>query len=351
MAAPLGSPSLEIRRIPTEEHDIRQRALMKVGVVPKHPTVSIYCGAAGSGKTNLCMNLLTNPLMYGPSTEGVPKGRPPRPYFQECYLFIGSSDALWEQAADKGQITQIFPDPTIDEVAGVIGAQEAKIAKAGAVSKAPRILLIFDDVANDLKLLNSGPMLYLFTKCRHLNASVWFLSQYLNLVPKRCRMQAAYTTLFGMTAGELEIVKDQYCPANVNPRDFADLVTDATVPDEKNPKPFLLIDKFAPAEKRFRRNLDAYIQLPGGKRPEPLDMAEFQHILDENAVAAEKEHPMRAPPEAVHVARVPTGGRSLFSAAVENGSGAAMFGKPIKFTPMGPPKAKAPTPKPRRGRR
>jgi hypothetical protein len=42
--------SLEIREIPTDKLKIYQRAVMRDGVIPRHPSVSIFSGRSGSGR-------------------------------------------------------------------------------------------------------------------------------------------------------------------------------------------------------------------------------------------------------------------------------------------------------------
>jgi hypothetical protein len=138
----------------------------------------------------------------------------------------------------------------------------------GDITKVPKILCIFDDVVNDAKLIKSKPFLELFVKGRHLNSSTWFLSQYLNLIPKACRLQANYLFIFKCNRAELEILYQQFCPPDMNKKSFYDMVQDVTSDTDEQKNNFLLIVKRAPIEQRFRQNLDTFVVLNNYDNPE-----------------------------------------------------------------------------------
>ena len=55
---------------------------MEDGIIPIHPSATIYSGSSGSGKSNLSANLLQNELFY-------------KKYFDIIFLFAGSGDSLF----------------------------------------------------------------------------------------------------------------------------------------------------------------------------------------------------------------------------------------------------------------
>jgi hypothetical protein len=261
---------LKIKKIETSKHKIKQRKLMEHCVIPHHPSVSVMSGSQGGGKSTLVANLLTNPNMYGPSYEGMEKelkkhpDTPKRGYFDAIFLMIGSADDMYDKLIDDDIIKQnhVCHMPTSQDIQKVIDGQKDIIDRSkGDMKKVPKILFIFDDCVNDGALMRSKSFLELFVKGRHLNSSTWFLSQYLNLVTKSCRLQANYLFQFKSNRAEIQILCDQFCPPTCTKQEFADMIHEATVDDKENKNNFLLIVKRAPEDQRFRKNLDKFIHL------------------------------------------------------------------------------------------
>lgn len=261
--------SLKIEKIDTNKHKIRQRELMNAGVIPHFPSISIFCGSQGGGKSTLVANLLTNPIMYGPSHELMEKelkrrpDTPKRGYFDAIFLLIGSDDDMYDHLIENDIIkaNHVCHMPTPADIQLIIDGQKKAIENAGNISRAPKILVIFDDVVNDGSLLRSKPFLEIFVKGRHINSSCFFLSQYLNLVPKSCRMQANYTFMFKCNRAEIEILANQYTPPNMTKKEFAKMVCETVADTDDNKNNFLLICKRAPEDQRFRKNLDKFVTL------------------------------------------------------------------------------------------
>lgn len=258
--------------------------LMEMDIVPRHPTVSVFSGSAGGGKSTLIANMLTKPHMYGKSLELLEpssassknlkkKMPPPRPYYDAIFLLIGSDDDMYDELIADGTIRpeHVKHMPTPADIQSIIDHQKKLMADhEGDITKVPKILCIFDDVINDKKLIGSKPFMELFVKGRHINSSTWLLCQYLNLCPKSCRLQASYLFVFKSNRAEMEVLQQQFCPPDMGKQDFYDMVMMATsddAPDHKsaigksrqNKNNFLVIVKRAPLEKRFRQNLDHYI--------------------------------------------------------------------------------------------
>jgi len=265
--------SMDIEKIESKKHKIEQRQLMELDIIPRHPTVSVFSGSAGGGKSTLIANLLTKPHMYGKSLEllqprksGTSKkgGKmpPPRPYFDAIFLLIGSDDDLYDELISDGTIRpeHVKHMPTPSDVQSIIDHQKKLMADAeGDIMKVPKILCIFDDVINDKRLINSSPFMELFIKGRHINSSTFLLCQYLNLCPKSCRLQASYLFVFKSNRAEMEVLQQQFCPPDMTKQDFYDMVMMATNDEGEKKNNFLVIVKRAPLDKRFRQNLNHYI--------------------------------------------------------------------------------------------
>ncbi len=299
---------LEIKRIDTKKHKIWQRSLMKMDIIPGHPCISIFCGSAGSGKSNLGANMLQNPHMFGMSLEGVMPQKNPitgmekpmkeEPYFDIVFLLIGSADDMWDHCVDIGLIKKenVFECPTEDDIQKIINTQNALIEHhKGDITKAPKLLIIMDDLANDAKLLRSKALKTFFIKARHLNASTWFMTQYLNLVPKACRLQASYFFMFKFAKSEGELLYEQYCPPDIDKKPFIEMCDSVTKDDrDENGKiiktnNFLLICKRAPEGKKFRKNFDKYI-MPKDYDGKYDDEVDYKAIVKENNDLRKKLH-------------------------------------------------------------
>lgn len=250
----MGENILEIKKIFTNKHNVYQRPLMEQKVIPHHPSISVFCGSQGSGKSTLVNNLLANPMMY--------KG-----FFDAIFLLIGSDDDMYDKLIEEKVILKdhVVKSPSPDDIQKIIDMQKFAIKNSKDISKAPKILVIMDDLANNKPLLRSKPFLELFVAGRHLNSSTWFLSQYLNLVPKNCRLQANYLFVFKCNRAEMKVLCEQFCPPDMRNDEFCNMILDVTK-DSKNPDGskkinFLMISRGVDENKKFKKNLDEYIIL------------------------------------------------------------------------------------------
>jgi hypothetical protein len=261
---------LHIVKIDTKKSGIYQRPLMKAKIIPHHSSVSIFSGSQGSGKSTLVNNFLSNKMML--------KG-----YYDAIFLVIGSDDDMYDGLIEQNVIKKqhVIKDPTSDKIQMIIDNQKASIQKVDDISKAPKILIIFDDVQNNLKLMNSKAFLECFTAPRHMNASIFMLCQYINILPKKCRLQANYLFIFKSSKSEMDVLCDQFCLPDMTKKEFCKMLLDVTkdtVDDEGNRKVnFLLITKGSDDNKRFRKNLDEYILRKGVEAPKvEIDLAESE---------------------------------------------------------------------------
>lgn len=293
--------SLKINKVDTSKDDIYQRALMLNGIIPGHPGVTIMSGSQGGGKSTLVANLLSNPIMYGKSYEGMEeelKKNPslqPKPYFDAIFLMLGSDDDMFDFLVKNGTIKEnhVCHMPKPDDIQKVIDGQRLIIEKSNKNMKlVPKILFIFDDVINDGALMRSKPFLELFVKGRHLNSSTFLLSQYLNLVTRSCRMQNNWLFQFKSNRAEIQTLCDQFCPPSCTKQEFSKMIQETTKDTKDSKNNFLTIVKRAPEDKRFRRNLDEFVTLkrlnyvpkldkiPNKKELEDIDFDQDNTIKD-----------------------------------------------------------------------
>lgn len=279
---------------------MKQRMLMEKGIIPGHPKVTILSGSAGSGKTSVVWNLLTNPLMYGPSYELMSDEEraksDPQGFFDAVFLFLGSADDAYDILIKKKIIkpehVAIHPKP--EQIQEIINNQISLMHEAKSdINKIPKILFIIDDLVTDIKLMKSKPMLNIMTRGRHINSSTLLCTQYINLVPRPIRQQASFLILFKLNRVEVKVITEQYCPPLVSTSDFHHLIDECTKDDELSHNNFMVISKTAPLATRFRKNFDIYIvppntlEQPKLKRDKKLvdeekkDEEEYRELLDE----------------------------------------------------------------------
>lgn len=264
---------LSIDAAPTSKHKIWQRKLMKEKIIPGHPMVSIFCGTQGSGKSTLIFNLLSKPIFYGPSYEyegmddegdkkkrGKAKVINPKPYFDHVFVFIGSDDDMYDPLVEAELIEKKYIRPSSEEIREVIDQQKQNIEEAdGDLSQVPRILFIYDDIIGDQKIMRSREFSETFFGERHLNSSTWLLGQYLNRIPKACRLQANWLIQFSPSAPEMEVLQDMR-PHNISKEQFREMVTRATEAQEGEKKRnFFVMVKGEPTERKFRKNFDTLL--------------------------------------------------------------------------------------------
>lgn len=247
--------SLKIEPMKTAKNDIKQRKNMKNGIIMRHPSISIFVGSIGSGKSTLVTNLLSKSNMLGIDKTG-------KPYFDHIFVMTGSDDDLYENLIEMGILDEkkITIDPNPDHIGELIQAQRKDISKKG-IAKSDKVLIILDDVVDDQKMMKSKNLRSLFIKPRQLNISVFLLSQYLNLIPKFMRNNAQNIFFFRGNRSDHEQLCEQFCPSSFHKKDFLKLIHQATEDRDDETHNFLHINRKMPLSKRFRRNLDKVIKV------------------------------------------------------------------------------------------
>jgi hypothetical protein len=247
--------SLKITELPNQKADIYQRPVMKEGIIPRHPSVCLFSGRAGSGKSNLMLSLLTRPEFYGGNDKK-------RHYFDHIVL-MGStidSDDLYDTLKEQKVHIETVLEPTAGDIQQVLDYQKQQIKELG-IAKAPRTLLVLEDMqthsAGKDSVMNSRPFLECFLANRHNNLSVFLCGQSYTATPRRCRLQARGLFYFAGSASDLEIVSTEYGAPGISKREMKQVIEHAT----KEPFSFLFVNMHLPWATRFRKNLDTIINI------------------------------------------------------------------------------------------
>jgi hypothetical protein len=236
-----------IDAIETAKSKTPQRKAAKDQVLPKFPFSMMISGSSGSGKTNLMINIMTRPDLYGQ-------------YFHRIAVFsptAGSSDDLYKKLGlpDGNYV----PDMKPEHLENIIAYRKEQIAKKGIewVSKNDRMILILDDVIANRAFLESEAAIKMFALLRHFLVSVIVMVQSYNKLPRTLRVNANAVMVFPALQSEIDVLKDEITPPGISKRDFGDVIKYAT----EGRYDFLYINRHADPGKRVRKNLDEIINV------------------------------------------------------------------------------------------
>jgi hypothetical protein len=242
---------LNIVALPTKKNQYPVTALMKEGHVPLPVGCHIVIGSIASGKTTMILNMLLNKNIWFN-------------VFDNIFLLTNSDDDQWDYLIECGILKKenIKRMPEPKDIAKIIKLQKAKIKDAGDdASLFPSTLIISDDIIDNQQLMKSKEMQLLFIRPRQLNIAHLCSSQYLNSIPKTCRMQALSCMLFSGNKAEEELYTELFTPAGMTKKDFELIMKTAWTKDDKCSHPFLFINRKNPIETRFHRCFDQIISI------------------------------------------------------------------------------------------
>jgi hypothetical protein len=224
--------SVPIKVYATNKHGLKQSKNAEAGLIPKTSFSMILNGRSGSGKTNLLINMLDSTEFY--------KG-----HFNVIYYISPTEDDLIKNLKQK----IITVKPTQKVLADIIQMMKDIIKKKN-INKAPRVLVILDDVQNDDKFMRCNEILNLFLAGRHLNISTILMSQSLTKTPRSARINANLIVYFKGTGSELELISQEMRPMHLRMNVFKQKIMDALT----EPYSFIVIDNRAATDnKRFRK--------------------------------------------------------------------------------------------------
>jgi len=243
--APIETSKDAIEQPPLAEHENMY--------IPPLGSSVIISGKSGCGKSTLLANLMLDPRFYGPSPEK-PKG-----WFDKIFLFSPTANGDDVQKSLKIPKEYVFTDldeaPELLDV--ILNSQQEKIDNAEGADKVAQFCIIFDDVIGDTRFMNEKAFTRCFYQVRHVNCTTFICTQHFRKVPKICRLQANFVFFFQGSAAEVEVITEEYAPPMYTKNEFRQLVNDASGKRYS----FLTINNKLGWDKRFRRNLDEFIQL------------------------------------------------------------------------------------------
>jgi len=261
------------------DEEFEQPPAAEQGVVPKIPFRLILSGASGSGKSNAARYIMDH---YYSKPNG-------NTSWFDRVIFLSPTakiDPVWKNLAGlnkQDRMEQVDPE----KLTRILRKAE-KETKSKGKKKTKRILLILDDVIAESKFMNSKEFLKLFIRGRHFMISTMCMTQSYVKIPRSSRIQATHIIFFPSQTTEIERLYNEYGPHQMSKRAFFAMVQEATDPSPDEPYPFLYIDRYAPIDTRFRRNLDLALnveqfqaQFGGAKRSKKKRRKKGDHNFEE----------------------------------------------------------------------
>lgn len=231
-----------ITKVNLEEDNIPQCKAAQEGVLPEHPFRMYVVGASGSGKSNFILNLLTRSNMYKGYFDTILVVSPTAVQLDPNYKVLKLPDNHFFQ-----------PDELVLE--RIMEVQEEIVEKKGK-SKAPKILLVLDDIISYKTFVSSPILLKFAVMSRHWNISMMILSQAYHSIPKRIRLQMTSIVFFKGSNKELEVLAEDFAVAGKSYKDFMRGISYATAQRYN----FFFIDLHKTIENgRYRKNLTHYL--------------------------------------------------------------------------------------------
>jgi hypothetical protein len=251
--------------IETDKSKTPQRKAAKDQIMPKFPFSMMITGSSGSGKTNLMINIMTRPNLYGK-------------YFHRIAIFsptAGSADDMYKKLGNIPK-ENFIPTMSPSHIENIIAHRKQLIEEKGIewVAKHDRMVIIMDDVIAERNFLESPEALKMFALLRHYLCSVIVMVQSYNKLPRSLRLNANAIMVFPSLESEIAVLKDEITPPGITKKDFGKVIAYAT----EGRYDFLYINRHAEPGKRIRKNLDEIINLDDYKT-EPRALSHKENVV------------------------------------------------------------------------
>ena len=229
----------------------------KLAMFPPHPHMIGFSAPPGSGKTNVIINLLSNPLAF-------------KKFFHLVYCIIPTfyNDPKWKALnIPEDQVMTQF-----DSAAFVSLLEDHNKAEGNGQNH--RLLFIFDDAIANKELFNNNKdsiLNKLAFNRRHWNASVWVVTQSYKMVPRNIRTNMSSWVFFATgNSSEKERIFEEM--QGLLPDDAMEWIWDDATAE---PYSFLFVNCMHPERrarywKRFEHRYSVEDALPPKYNMQPL---------------------------------------------------------------------------------
>ena len=234
---------LEIQPIKTQRDGVELLPIQKEGILPAMGTM-VICASTGGGKSVMICNLLAKKNML--------KG-----FYDRIVVFCLSPCPILEDTLKLKKEDIIKEDKP--ELMRDILTKQKELIKTKGFKKAPKILLLLDDIAQSKTFLKSEVLTELFFASTHAKVSVWVATQSYTQLPRRIRINCHWMIIFnGVRRSELDRLADEYESPFLTKKEFYNMVKYATA----EPYSFLAINNTASDRTtQFRKNFFTILRL------------------------------------------------------------------------------------------
>lgn len=227
----------------------RMNEYMKNGVIPIHPDSTIITGSSGSGKTCCLLWLLSQPHLLGS-------------YFDKTNIFLYAFSGKCDKSFNELKIPKnnIITSDMISKLGDYLTKRQAEVETKG-IENTEDVLLVFEDISSNPKLLRDKTITKIVTAARHINCSVIMIGHKYTIFSRVVRLNAHNVIIFPASNSEMEQIIDEYAPPRVSKREFKELIEYAWTPDEQLVRPFLYINTRQPFRTRYRKGFNEILEL------------------------------------------------------------------------------------------
>lgn len=243
------SNSLQIKPVKTSKNKLKELypEMCASGDIPSPNTCTIIVGSAGSGKSVLINNLVSNPCMWGG-------------YFEPENIYLLSETGSSDDVVKDLNIPEdnVFEDlqKGIKKMEKIMKVNKS-IIKNSSHETSPQVLLIYDDCINNKELLKNNFFKKTFVQNRHLNLTIVCSVQHYKSIPPMARNQCMNTILFQSNQATFEQFAEIFTPPGYSKKEFMQILNMAT----KDKYSFIYMNKALPHKTRYRKNFDQIINL------------------------------------------------------------------------------------------
>lgn len=251
MTEGIGPEDLKIKKIEVPDPEYKSE-------IPKHvdnqwfpgfPSTTLICGPPGRGKTNLLINLLTNPKMLNK-------------VFDEIYWYGPTikSDKLYKtiQIRDENVCTE--PKKIIADLEKKLKEQTKKVSENPAT--APKVLFVFEDITSFFNTVQSKPEFHrCYTQIRHVKGAAISMVHKYHAFNRTNRTSTQHIILFKANQKDIGHLYEEHGPANMSVKDFRRLVNWALKKQDKDEHPFFYVNTTVDDNQQYRRNFDTILEL------------------------------------------------------------------------------------------
>ena len=245
--------SLKITAFKDDVKRQKQPDLMEDCTIPKFPQSVLMVGSSNSGKTTLLLRLMTNKHMY--------KG------FHD-FVFLFSVTAKLDPSFKRLKLKKDRIFSTQEEMIKnlhIIYESQGKNVESRGRENSPKILMIFEDLTTNEKLLKDPLFKSLWTLGRHLNIQVISMIHKYKALARTQRLNAMNIIYFRGSNDETMQLVDDFTPAGHTKKEFLEIVEFATAPSNGNNHHFLYMCNKLPNSMsdafKFRRDFELILKL------------------------------------------------------------------------------------------